>query len=132
MDYLMGKVKESPRQGFVYVNDAGEVAAIRYTDWKVMFLENRAKQLQIWLEPFVELRAPYLFNLRRDPFEKALAGANSYYDWYIDRAGFVIPPIQQYAFKFLSTFKDFPPSQTAGNWSLSKVQKQIENMTPSK
>jgi arylsulfatase len=114
------------------VNDAGEVAAIRYDDWKVMFMENRAKQMQIWLEPFVELRAPYLFNLRRDPFEKALEGANTYYDWYIDRAGFVVPPIQQYAFKFLATFKDFPPSQTAGNWSLSKVQKQIESMSPSK
>jgi len=132
LDYLSGKLKESPRQGFIYVNDAGEVAAIRYDDWKVMFMENRAKQMQIWLEPFVELRAPYLFNLRRDPFEKALEGANTYYDWYIDRAGFVVPPIQQYAFKFLATFKDFPPSQTAGNWSLSKVQKQIESMSPSK
>jgi arylsulfatase len=132
LDYLAGKVTESPRQGFIYVNDAGEVAAIRYNDWKVMFLENRAKQLQIWLEPFVELRAPYLFNLRRDPFEKALEGSNTYYDWYIDRAGFVIPPIQQYALNFLTTFKDYPPSQTAGNWNLSKVQKQIENMTQTK
>lgn len=132
LDYLSGKLTESPRQGFIYVNDAGEIAAIRYNDWKVMFLENRAKQLQIWLEPFVELRAPYLFNLRRDPFEKALESANTYYDWYIDRAGFVIPPIQQYAMKFLMTFKEFPPSQTAGNWNLSKVQKQIENMTPTK
>lgn len=132
LDYLAGKVTESPRQGFIYVNDAGEVAAIRYNDWKVMFLENRAKQLQIWLEPFVELRAPYLFNLRRDPFEKALESSNTYYDWYIDRAGFVIPPIQQYALNFLTTFKDYPPSQTAGNWNLSKVQKQIENMTQTK
>jgi arylsulfatase len=132
LDYLMGKVTESPRQGFVYVTDGGEIAAIRYNDWKVMFQENRAKQLQIWLEPFVELRAPYLFNLRRDPFEKALEGANTYYDWYIDRAGFVIPPIQQYAFSFLSTFKDYPPSQTAGNWNLSKVQKQIESMANAK
>jgi arylsulfatase A-like enzyme len=132
LDYLSGKVTESPRTGFIYVNDAGEVAAIRYNDWKVMFLENRAKQLQIWLEPFVELRAPYLFNLRRDPFEKALEGANTYYDWYIDRAGFVIPPIQQYALNFLSTFKEYPPSQTAGNWNLSKVQKQIESMANAK
>jgi arylsulfatase len=132
LDYLMGKVAESPRQGFIYVTDGGEIAAIRYNDWKVMFQENRAKQLQIWLEPFVELRAPYLFNLRRDPFEKALEGANTYYDWYIDRAGFVIPPIQQYALNFLTTFKDYPPSQTAGNWNLSKVQKQIENMTQTK
>lgn len=127
LEYLTGKVKESPRKGFVYVNDAGSVAALRYSDWKAMFLENRAEQLQIWLEPFVELRAPYLINLRRDPFEKALHGSNTYYDWYIDRA-YILISIQGYAFNFLSTFKDYPPSQTAGDWSLSKVEKQIESM----
>lgn len=127
LDYLSGKIEESPRKGFVYVNDAGSIAALRYGDWKVMFLESRADKLQIWLEPFVELRAPYLFNLRRDPFEKALLGSNTYYDWYIDRA-YIIMAIQGYAFNFLGTFKDFPPSQTAGDWSLGKVEAQIENM----
>jgi arylsulfatase len=127
LDYLSGNSEQSPREGFIYVNDAGQVSGIRFGDWKVNFLENRADKLQIWLEPFVELRAPYLFNLRRDPFEKALIGSNTYYDWYIDRA-FIMTPIQAYAFNFLSTFKDYPPSQTAGDWSLSKVQKQIDNM----
>jgi arylsulfatase len=128
LDYLTGKAKESPREGFIYVNDAGSIAALRYGDWKATFLENRAKQLQIWLEPFVELRAPLLTNLRRDPFEKAYEGSNTYYDWYIDRA-YILIAIQGYAFNFLSTFKDYPPSQTAGDWSLSKVEKQIEQMT---
>jgi arylsulfatase len=128
LDYLSGKTEETARKGFVYVTDGGEVAALRYGDWKVNFLENRADQLQIWLEPFVHLRAPYLFNLRRDPFEKALYGSNTYYDWYIDHA-FIITPIQQYAIRFLSTFKDYPPSQTPGDWSLDKVQKQVEEMT---
>jgi arylsulfatase len=128
LDYLTGKVDESPRKGFVYVDDAGSIAALRYQDWKAMFLENRADKLQIWLEPFVELRAPYLTNLRRDPFEKALYGSNTYYDWYIDRA-YILMSIQGYAFNFLSTFQEYPPSQTAGDWSLGKVQKQIENMS---
>ncbi len=127
LEYLKGTVKESPREGFIYVNDAGEIAALRFGDWKAMFLESRADKLQIWLEPFVELRAPYLFNLRRDPFEKALKGSNTYYDWYIDRA-YILIAIQGYAFNFLSTFKEYPPSQTAGDWSLGKVQKQIEAM----
>lgn len=125
--YLKGEVDESPRQGFIYVDDAGSVAALRYTDWKAMFLVNRADQLQIWLEPFIELRAPYLFNLRRDPFEKALVGSNTYYDWYIDRA-YILIAMQGYAFNFLSTLKEFPPSQTAGDWSLSKVEEQINKM----
>jgi arylsulfatase len=127
LDYLTGKVDESPREGFVYVNDAGSIAALRYGDWKATFLENRARQLQIWIDPFVELRAPLLTNLRRDPFEKAYKGSNTYYDWYIDRA-YILMAIQGYAFNFLSTFKDYPPSQTAGDWSLSKVEKQISNM----
>jgi arylsulfatase len=126
-DYLMGKTNESPRKGFIYVTDGGEIAALRYDDWKAMFLENRADQLQIWLEPFVELRAPYLINLRRDPFEKALKGSNTYYDWYIDRA-YILGAMQAYALQFLTTFKDYPPSQTAGDWSLSKVQKQVDEM----
>ncbi len=128
LDYLMGKTKDSPREGFIYVNDAGEIAALRYGDWKAMFMENRATKLQIWLEPFVELRAPYLMNLRRDPFEKALEGSNTYYDWYIDRA-YILMAMQGYAFNFLSTFKEYVPSQTAGDWSLSKTQKQIEAMS---
>lgn len=127
LDYLTGKSKQSAREGFVYVNDGGEVAAIRYNDWKVNFLENRGDKLQIWLEPFVHLRAPYLFNLRRDPFEKALQGSNTYYDWYIDRA-FVVTPIQQFAIRFLGTFRDFPPSQAPGDWSLDNIQKQVEAM----
>lgn len=127
LSYLKGEVEESPRKGFIYVTDGGEISALRYMEWKAMFLENRADQLQIWLEPFVELRAPYLFNLRRDPFEKALKGSNTYYDWYIDRA-YILIAMQGYAFNFLSTFADYPPSQTAGDWSLSKVQKQIEEM----
>ncbi len=68
LDYLTGKVKESPREGFIYVNDAGSIAALRYGDWKATFLENRARQLQIWLEPFVELRAPLLTNLTQGSF----------------------------------------------------------------
>ena len=127
LDYLTGKVNESPREGFIYVNDGGSIAALRYGDWKATFLENRARQLQIWLEPFVELRAPLLANLRRDPFEKAYQGSNTYYDWYIDRA-YILIAIQGYAFNFLSTFQEYPPSQTAGDWSLSKVEKQIEEM----
>ena len=128
LGYLSGELEESPRKGFIYVNDAGEIAALRYQDWKAMFMENRAKQLQIWLEPFVELRAPYLINLRRDPFEKAIYGSNTYYDWYIDRA-YILMAMQGYAFNVLKTFKDYPPSKTAGDWSLSKTQKKIDEMT---
>jgi arylsulfatase A-like enzyme len=130
LDYLSGKTKESPRKEFIYVNDIGEIVAARYQDWKIIFLENRAEKLALWLEPFVELRAPLIFNLRRDPFEKAQHNANTYYDWYIDRI-FVIVPVTEMVGKFLMTFKDYPASQTAGSFNLTKMQKQIEEMSHS-
>jgi arylsulfatase len=96
-------------------------------DWKAVYLENRAKQLQVWREPFVELRMPLLFHLRRDPFERAQHNSNTYHDWVIDRA-FMFGPMQVVAANFLKTLQEFPPSQTPGDWSLSTLEEQIENM----
>jgi arylsulfatase len=130
LDYLMGNSEESARKGFIYVNDGGEVAALRYGPWKAMFQVQRAKQLSLWFEPFVKLRGPYLFHLRRDPFEKALEGSNTYWDWYIDRA-FALGGMQYYAMNWLMTFKEFPPSQVPGDWSLTTIEEQIKGMIPS-
>jgi arylsulfatase len=71
------------------------------------------------------LRVPLLFNLRRDPFEKAQIDANVYHDWFLDHV-FVLVPMQQIAGKFFQTLKEYPPSQTPGSFNLEKVQKQIE------
>jgi arylsulfatase len=128
LEYLRGKSKESPRKEFVYVDDGGNVAAIRVGDWKAVYLENRAHQLQVWREPFVSLRLPLIFNLRRDPFEKAQHDSNTYHDWVIDRA-YILGPMQTVASKFLMTLKDFPPSQAPGDWSLSSLEKRIKEMT---
>jgi arylsulfatase A-like enzyme len=127
LDYLSGKTNDSARNEFIYVNDIGEIVAVRNQDWKVTFMENRSEKLALWREPFVELRAPLLFNLRRDPFEKAQHNSNTYEDWYIDHVYIIVPSVAQVA-KFLMTFKDFPPSQTAGSFNLTKMQKQIEEM----
>ncbi|MDX1964418.1 MAG: arylsulfatase [Pirellulales bacterium] len=125
LEYLRGKTQESPRKDFIYVNDDGQIVAIRYSDWKVVFLENRGQAFGVWREPFTELRVPLLFNLRRDPFEKAQHNSNTYNDWFLDRP-FIVVPIQGIAAKFLQTMKDYPPSQTPGSFNLEKIQKQIE------
>jgi arylsulfatase A-like enzyme len=127
LDYLSGKSQESPRKQFIYTDDSGAVVAIRVQDWKAVYAENRADTLQIWKEPFVNLRAPDLYNLRRDPFEKAKLGSNTYEDWYIDRA-YLLGPMQVVASKFLITLKDYPPSQTPGDWSLRSLEEQIKSM----
>jgi arylsulfatase len=131
LDYLSGKTKESPRKEFWYVNDDAQIVAARYEDWKVVFLENRGQAFGVWREPFVELRAPLIFNLRRDPFEKAQHNSNTYNDWWLDRA-FVLVPIQGLASKFLMTMKDYPPSQTPGAFNLSKIEEQLKNASGSK
>jgi arylsulfatase len=124
LDYLMGKTKESARQEFWYVNDDGQVVAARWNDWKVVFLENRGEAFGVWREPFVELRVPLLFNLRRDPFEKSQHNSNTYNDWFLSRP-FVIVPIQALAAKFLMTMKEYPPSQSPGSFNLSKIEEQL-------
>ncbi len=127
-DYLTGKAKDSPRKEFIYVGDDGNIMAIRVGDWKAIYLENRAHQLQVWREPFVHLRLPLLFNLRRDPFEKSYENSNTYHDWMIERA-YVLIPLQTVASKFLMSLKEFPPSQTPGDWSLDSLEKQVKGMT---
>jgi len=131
LDYLTGKVKESPRKEFWYVNDDAQIVAARYTDWKVVFLENRGQAFGVWREPFTELRIPLLFNLRRDPFEKAQHNSNTYNDWFLDRP-FVLVPIQEMAARFLLTMKDYPPSQTAGSFNLSKIEEQLKGAAGSR
>ena len=132
LDYLSGKVEDSPRKSFIYVGDDGAIMSVRVGDWKATYLENRAHQLQVWREPMIKLRMPLLFNLRRDPFEKSYENSNTYHDWMIDRA-FALAPMQAVAMQFLQTMVEFPPSQKAGDWSLESLQKQIESMAaPSK
>jgi arylsulfatase A-like enzyme len=128
LDYLAGKTDVSPRKEFIYVNDDGEIVAIRLGDWKAVFLENRGEAFGVWREPFTALRVPLLFNLRRDPFERAQHNANTYNDWFLDRP-YIVVPMQQFAAQFLMTFVDYPPSQTPGSFNLEKIQKQLESAT---
>jgi arylsulfatase len=125
LDYISGKVKESPRSSFIYVNDDGQIVAMRYDAWKAVFLENRGKAFEVWREPFTELRVPLLFNLRRDPFEKAQHNSNTYNDWFLERV-YVLAPMQRVAGEFLMTMKEYPPSQKPGSFNLEGIQKKIE------
>ena len=60
-----------PRKEFLYWTDDGNVAALRYGNWKATFLRQDAHGMKVWQEPFEALRAPMLTNLRMDPFELA-------------------------------------------------------------
>lgn len=128
---LTGETDKSPRKEIFYFSDEGDLTALRYGDWKAIFLEQKAKgTLRVWIEPWTPLRIPLIFNLRRDPFERAYFTSNTYYDWMIDRVFFLVPA-QQYVGKFLETFREFPPRQKAGSFSIDQVMEKIQSTTSS-
>ena len=129
LPHITGKEKESPRRLFVYPTDGGEIAGIRYDDWKLVYMEQRAKKMDIWREPLVTLRTPKLFNLRRDPFERADTDSNNYDRWWIERIGNVWPGAAV-ATEFFKTFKEFPPRQKPEKWNLSEIMERMQAERP--
>jgi arylsulfatase len=130
LDYFRGKTPTSPRQDFIYVNDDGQICAVRVGEWKVVFLENRGQAFGVWREPFTELRAPLLFHLRRDPFELAQHNANVYDDWFLERP-FVAYPVKQLLTNFVISMKLYPPSQTPASYNITKLMKMMESRSSS-
>lgn len=123
--FLTGETEKSPRVSFIYCNDDQQVTGLRYDNWKIVFLEQRAPgTLLVWAEPFTNLRVPKIFNLRTDPYERADITSNTYYDWLLDRV-FLLVPAQAYVGKFLETFKDYPPRQKADSFNLDGVMKKL-------
>ena len=123
--YLTGQTDKSPRNSFIYVNDDQQITALRYENWKLVFMEQRAPgTLRIWSEPFVTLRLPKIFNLRLDPYERADVTSNTYYD-YLMRRAYVLTPAQAYVGKFLETFKEFPQRQKAASFNLEEVMETL-------
>ena len=114
-----------PRKEFIYWTDDGSVAALRCGDVKATFLEQPAEGLMVWQEPFTELRAPKLTNLRMDPFERAEEeNAMGYQRWYMERM-YMIAPAGAYVGQWLQSFKEFPPRQKPGSFSLERVMETV-------
>jgi arylsulfatase len=124
LPHLTGQQKEGPRTEFFYFSDDGQLVNLRYNDWKLVFAEQRAHTFQVWSEPFVPLRVPKVFNLRRDPFERADIDANNYQTWWI-RHAFLIVPSQKVVGEFVATFQDFPPRQKPAKFNVDDVLAQM-------
>jgi arylsulfatase len=123
---------ESPRKEIFYFTDDGDLSALRYGQWKLVFLEQRIyTTLEAWANPFTPLRVPLIFNLRRDPYERAQLTSNTYYDWLIDRV-YLLVPAQTYVGNFLQTFVEYPPRQKAASFSLDQVMEKLQTAGGSK
>jgi len=127
--YLTGQSEKGPRESFMYCNDDQQLTGMRYDNWKLVFMEQRATgTLKVWAEPFTTLRVPKVFNLRLDPYERADITSNTYYDWLIDHA-FLMVPAQDYVGRFLMTFKDYPPRQKAASFNVNEVMEKLKQGT---
>ena len=123
--YLTGQEKESPRKFFFYMSDDGEVMAVRSGDWKFVLGEQRAEQLKVWMEPLNKLRMPLIFNVRRDPFERAQHNSNTYYDWMMYHA-FMLYEMQALVAGEIEEFSRFPPRQKPASFNLDAVLRQVQ------
>jgi len=129
LPHLTGKEKEGARKELFYFSDDGDLTALRYDDWKLIFMEQRATgTMKTWSEPFIPLRLPIMLNLRRDPYEFATITSNTYYDWLLDHA-FLLVPAQDIVGEFLMTFKEYPPRMKAASFSLDKVMDKLSTPT---
>jgi len=126
LPYLTGETDKSPREEFFYFSDDGDLLAMRYDNWKLVFMEQRVEgTCQIWAEPFVTLRVPMLYNLRTDPFEFSSITSNTYWDWVFEHV-FLFVPAQHLVARFLATFQDFPPRQKAASFTVDQVLDKLK------
>jgi arylsulfatase len=124
LPYLRGETDDSPRKEFLYWSDDGDLTALRYEQWKVVFTEQRAHGFSVWQDPFVPLRAPKIFTLRGDPFERADDEGIDYPRWRAERL-FLLVPAQALVARWLNSFQDFPPRQTPASFGIDQVMEKI-------
>jgi arylsulfatase len=126
--FFKGEAKDSPREGFLYWSDDGDLMAIRVKHWKVTFKEQDHEGIGVWQGDFTNLRAPKIFNLRSDPFERGDESIN--YNPFIMTHMFLIVPAQAIAAHWLESFRDFPPRQKPASFSLADVMEKMETARP--
>jgi arylsulfatase len=122
---LLAGTGPGPRKEFYYRTDNGNLAALRYDRWKLVFLEQRAMGLDVWQDPLVPLRFPKLFDLRAGPFEMADRDAGDYIKWRVERI-FALGPAQAFVAQHLQTYAEFPPRQKPGSFALDEVLAKLQ------
>ncbi|MDW5290906.1 arylsulfatase [Formosa sp. PL04] len=127
LPYLTGKEKTGPRKELFYFSDDGELMALRFHDWKVTFMhQDSPGTLDTWSRPMVTTRIPWLYNLRRDPYEFATTTSNTYWDWYLDHV-YLLLPASDYVGQFIATFKEYPPRMKAASFNLGDTMESLKS-----
>ncbi len=125
LPFLTGEAQAGPRREFFYFSDDGVLTGVRVGDWKLVFAEQRAQRFDVWRDPFVTLRIPKVFHLRRDPFERADTDSNSYNLWWdkkISAAGVQGRVVVQ---RFVESLQKFPPRQRPGTFTVDQIMEAL-------
>lgn len=131
LDYFTGATDESPRKHVFYVSDEGDLTALRFDNWKFVFLEQRARgTLAVWIDPWIELRVPKIFNLRTDPYERADTTSNTYFDWLLDHV-FLLVPAQDYVLQMVESLAEFPARQKSASFTIDQVVAKLQSVAAS-
>jgi arylsulfatase A-like enzyme len=125
LPFLTGEAKQAPRREFFYFSDDGKLLASRVGDWKFVFAEQRSKRFDVWRDPFVELRIPKIFHLRRDPFERADTDSNGYNVWWDHKVGALGGLAMSSIAQFVGTFQQFPPRQRPGTFTADQIMESL-------
>jgi arylsulfatase A-like enzyme len=129
LPYLTGQELRSPRKEFMYFSDECEALGLRYENWKFVVAEQRRTgTMDLWREPFTQLRIAKMFDLRADPYERADITSNTYNDWCIDHL-FLNIPAGAYIEQFLATFKEYPPRQVAEGMDFQQTIEKLKQST---
>jgi arylsulfatase len=126
LPFLTGQTTRDPRREFFYFDDDGDLVALRYENWKIVFVEQRAPgTLLIWAEPLTALRMPMLYDLHADPYERADITSNTYYDWVLSK-GYIILAASTVVGNYLQSYKDFPPSQHPASFTIDQAMEKLK------
>ncbi|MFV0279004.1 MAG: arylsulfatase [Parahaliea sp.] len=125
LPYLTGQAEQSPREQFFYFSDDGQLLATRLGDWKIVFSEQRASRFDVWRDPFVTLRIPKIFNLRRDPFERADTDSNSYNTWWDQKISPQASKAIVVVADFVKSMQEFPPRQRPASFTVDQILEKL-------
>src|SRR5271170_142558 len=125
LPFLSGKEKESPRKGFLYWSDDGDLMALRGNQYKIVFAEQRSTGLDVWREPLSPLRVPKIYDLLSDPFERGEESI-SYNQWFFEHIPLMYAA-QAIVGQWLESFKEFPPRQKSASFSVDQI---VQAMMP--
>jgi arylsulfatase len=121
MPYFKGEVEKGPRQAIFYFDDSANLNAVRVQDWKISF---RVMEGNLLTSTAKAPNMPIVCNLRLDPFERMSGESAMWMRWASDKL-WTFVPAQQFVGEFLATFKEFPPSQKSGSFSVDQVLQQL-------